>query len=246
MSKNEPMKYPMRALLGVIFSLAALSNQAQSVEERSLLTGTVLDTNNSVIVGASVIVEGRVLKNPISTTTAEDGTYSIQLPVGIYRISVNKAGFCRTRRADLRLQTSNTTINFTLVVCPIVHSLILEDGQYKGETARNQPPFKEEEFSIEPSSGGLNLVIQYGERIETEKGIYYKGFALSDRACFGVVATYDLMTLRADRLLFDRKSSRLKAEGNIVFEMGEKRTKALLVEVDLHEREPKVTFKSQK
>ena len=246
MSKNEPMKYRMLTFLGVIFSLAALSNQAQAVEERSLLTGTVLDTNNSVIVGATIIVEGRVLKNQINTTTAEDGTYSIQLPVGIYRISVNKAGFCRTRRADFRLRTSNTTINFTLVVCPIVHSLILEDGKYKGETSRNQPPFKEDEFSIDPSSGVLNLVVQYGERIETEKAIHYKGFALSDRSCFGVVATYDLMTLRADRLLFDRKSLRLRAEGNVVYEMSEKRTNAVLVEVDLHDGEPKFTFKSQK
>jgi len=245
MSKKELMKYPMLTFLGVIFSLAALSSEAQGVEERSLLTGTVLDTNNSVIVGATIIVEGRGPKNPISTTTAEDGTYSIQLSVGIYRISVNKAGFCRARRADFRLRTSNTTIDFTLVVCPIVHSLILEDGKYKGEISRNQPPFKEDEFSIKPSSGSLNLVIQYGERIETEKAIHYKGFALSDRV-FGVVASYDLMTLRADRLLFDRKSLRLRAEGNVVFEMGEKRTKALLVEVDLHDGGPKFTFKSQK
>lgn len=230
----------MLTFLGVIFSLAALSNQAQAVEERSLLTGTVQDTNNSVIVGATVIVEGRVVKNPISTTTAEDGTYSIQLPVGIYRISVNKAGFCRARRADFRLRTSNTTINFTLVVCPIVHSLILEGGQYKGEVSRNQPPFKEDEFSIDPSCS-LNLVIQYGERIETEKAIHYTGFAFSERA-FGVVATYDLMTLRADRLLFDRKSLRLKAEGNVVFEIGEKRTSAVLAEVELHDGEPRFTL----
>jgi len=240
------MKYPMLTFLGVILSLVALSSQAQAVEERSFLTGTVLDTNNSVIVGATIMVEDRISKNPISTTTTEDGTYRIQLPLGIYRISVNKAGFCPTRRADFRLRASNTTINFTLVVCPIVHSLILENGKYKGETARNQPPFKEEEFSIEPSSEGLNLVIQHGERTETKKTIHYKGFALNDRTFFGVVATYDLITLRADRLVFDRKSLRLRAEGNVVFEMGEKRTRALLVEVDLHGREPKFTFKSQK
>lgn len=239
------MKYPMLTFLGVILSLAALSSQAQAVEERSFLTGTVLDTNNSVIVGATVIVEGRVSKNPISTTTAEDGTYSLQLPAGIYRISVDKAGFCRTRRADFRLRTSNTTINFTLVVCPLVHSLILEDGKYKGEISRNQPPFKEDEFSIDSSSVVLNLVIQYGERIETAKAIHYKGFALSDRA-FGVVATYNLMTLRADRLLFDRKSLRLRAEGNVVFEISEKRTSALVAEVDLHDGEPRFTIKSQK
>lgn len=231
-------------LLAITMAFAEMSKQAPTASAPGYLAGMVLDTNNSAVAGATVTVEGGGAKHTI--TTGQDGSFNVQLPDGIYRIRAESRGFCLSRRAAFRLRPSiTTTINLRLIVCPLVHSLILEGGQYKGETARYQPPFKEDEFSVASSGGPLNLLIQYGERIHRRNDIHYKGFTLSDGKCFGVIVTYDVLTIYADSVRFDAKSLRLEAEGNVVFEKGLEPVKAQHANIDLKGGEPQVRLTPQ-
>jgi hypothetical protein len=232
-------------LLGVTIAFAEMPEQAPTASALGYLAGVVLDTNNCAVAGATVTVEGGGAKHTI--TTGQDGSFNIQLPAGIYRIGAESRGFCLSRRAAFRLRPSTTTtVNLRLIVCPLVHSLVLEGGQYKGETARYQPPFKEDEFSVGSSGEPLNLLIQYGERIHRGNDTQYKGFTLSDGKCFGVIVTYDALTIYADSVRFDAKSLRLEAEGNVVFERGAERAQSQRAYVDLKGAEPKVKLGIEK
>lgn len=231
--------------LAITMAFAEMPKQPPTASALGYLAGVVLDTNNSAVAGATVTVEGERAKHTI--TTGQDGSFNVQLPPGTYRIRAESRGFCLCRRAAFRLRPSTTTtINLRLIVCPLVHSLILEGGQYKGETARYQPPFKEDEFSVGSSGGPLNLLIQYGERILLGDDIQYKGFRLSDGKCFEAIVTYDVFTIYADRVRFNARSLRIEAEGNVIFERGAERAKAQRADVDLKGPEPQVKLGIEK
>lgn len=226
-------------LLAVSAAFAGMPNQTPTDSGVGYLTGVVLDTNNSAVAGATVTVERGEAKYLI--TTGQDGSFNIQLPVGIYRIRAENPGFCLSRRAAFRLRPSiTTTINLRLIVCPLVHSLILEGRKAKGETSRYQSPFKEEEFSVTSSGEPLTLLVQYGARIVRGHDIQYKGFRLTDGRWFGAIVTHDIFTIYADKVRFNAKSLLIEAEGNVIFENGTERAKTQRVDVDLKSPEPRV------
>lgn len=223
--RKKPIRFLAVVPLVVVLLWAFTIAPAQTLEDASgpkagrYVTGVVLDTSNATVSGATVVVAGGQSIQTITTT--EDGTFRIVLPAGIYSMEAKQRGFCRARRARFRVSSSSITrLDFRLIVCPVVHSLTLEGDRYRGENASERPPFKEEEFSINSSGFPLNLLIQYGERVNGPDGNQYSGFTLSDGKRFGGMATYDLLTIYADRMLFEPKSLRLQAQGTVVFARG--------------------------
>ena len=78
------------------------------------LAGTVSDLNEARVHGATVVVTIKGVTR--TTTTNEEGAYELDLPSGIYRITVASIGFCPSRRASFRIKPS-TAVTFNSLYC---------------------------------------------------------------------------------------------------------------------------------
>lgn len=87
----------------------AVTPQAQTLT----LGGTVIDDQQRPVGGAEVRLTGPAVK---TTTTAANGTFSVaELPSGIFRIEVSKAGFVSATQEDVALVAGTATdLHFTL------------------------------------------------------------------------------------------------------------------------------------
>lgn len=225
-------------LVASVMSFGAPRHKSSSTAQATgQLSGTVMDINGARIADAKVTIEGAGTTHTV--TTSEDGTYEADLTLGIYRIRVNSPGFCPTRRAAFNVQPSTAvTFDFTLVVCALENVLTGEDGKYTGEVHRYRMPFKEEEFPVKSASvSPLNLLIQYGGRLKKKNVIRYKGFKIDSKS-LGVIVSYNLLTIHADKVRFDRQTLQLEAEGSLIVEDGKQHTQAKKAKVDFNGSEP--------
>jgi hypothetical protein len=218
-------------------ALAAVQRRSPAVNVMGRISGTVVDVNESRIAGATVIIERIGFSRAIHTD--EDGAYDVGLPTGIYRMKVSSTGFCPIRRAAFKVMPSTVIkFDFTLIVCPIVNNISILDGQYKGETDDYTPPFAEDLLAIDTLAlPQPSLLIQFGERALVGNIIQYRGFK-SDDKYIGVMASYNLMTLYADKLSFDKEVGLIKAEGNVILEDGKQQVRARRVEIVFKAGEP--------
>ena len=76
---------------------------SQNVDKKVLLTGTVYDTNGSVIPFSHVLAENSAGKE-YRATTNDEGVYKIELPIDIYAIKVDAPGFCPSRVRFFRVR----------------------------------------------------------------------------------------------------------------------------------------------
>jgi Carboxypeptidase regulatory-like domain len=201
-------------LAGTLMSVS-LSAHAQAVRDEPTghLRGTVADPTGAVVPGAKVLFKSNVAN--YSVTTAANGTYDTQLPVGTYGIDVRKPGLCYQRAQFRLLASAPLTINAVVTACAIADVVTLENG--KG-TARDEirPAYRAESVLIPDSSTQpLEMLITYASREEDADVTTYTGNGAPE-----VVATYDNLTVYARRVRFDRKALRIYAEGSVVVEDG--------------------------
>jgi hypothetical protein len=204
------------------FILATLPVRLNTIGEkqRAHLGGVVTDSNEARLAKAKLIIE----RNHTATTvvTNDDGTFEADLSPGIYQITVGAQGFCRTTRAEFELKPSDSaTLNFVLVDCALEYTLTFEGDKFKNDSDRYKMPFSEESFFLgSQSSPQLNVFVQFGEREEGKGIVKYGGFKLSGGRSVGATLTYNLLTLHADTICFDRTTSQIQARGNVVVEDG--------------------------
>ena len=242
----------LRSMISII-AFTTSYGQSFTPKQTSQLSGTVVDMNESRVSDAAVTVEGEGLTRTVATS--EDGTYKINLPVGTYRIKVARTGFCPAHRAPFgALPLSSIILNFTLIPCPIVNEITIKNDQYVGEKDRYKDPFKEEVFPLVHSTGRpLELLVRYGSRQEDQNMIEYRGTVVPYEAhvdtprgsahrdkYLGVTLSYNLLTIRADKVRLDSTTFRLEAEGNVVVEDGKRSDKGKRVFADLKTYEPRV------
>jgi hypothetical protein len=101
---------PCRVFL-VFFSILSLSAiiSAQSQATTALIQGTVRDSNGAVVVNASVIIENTQTGFKRTLTTSGEGFFSAPLlPLGTYRVTVERAGFSSTVNENLELTVGQT------------------------------------------------------------------------------------------------------------------------------------------
>jgi len=89
-------------LTGTISGQAGSSSQNA---EKVILTGTVYDTNGSVIPSSHVLAQTSAGEEYRATTNGE-GVYKIELPIDIYAIKVDAPGFCPSRVRFFRVRNS--------------------------------------------------------------------------------------------------------------------------------------------
>ncbi|MEZ5426955.1 MAG: carboxypeptidase regulatory-like domain-containing protein [Pyrinomonadaceae bacterium] len=106
-------------VLSLIFCLLLLSGigSAQTVTSGQL-SGNVVDQNGAVIPDATVTVRSVDTGAVRTVTTSADGNYTVaNLPIGTYRVTVNKTGFKETSVTGVQVNVSNVTRqNVTLEV----------------------------------------------------------------------------------------------------------------------------------
>src|SRR5579884_1406454 len=101
--------------LGVIVCAASLYAQAQAASQ---IQGTVLDPTGSAVPGAEVKAIQTDTGSVRVTTTGNDGSYVLpNLPVGPYRLEVDKQGFTKYIQTGIVLQVAtNPTIDVSMKV----------------------------------------------------------------------------------------------------------------------------------
>src|SRR6185295_9818138 len=97
-------------LLALVFSAASLLAQNTG----GSFSGKVTDGTGASVPNATVLITA-VSGNTIQKiVTAQDGTFSISLPPGSYRVEIEKAGFSRSAPQTFDLGTSAKTVNVKL------------------------------------------------------------------------------------------------------------------------------------
>src|SRR5688572_5264895 len=106
---------PRGFIVGSILSLAllAVAGAASAQTGTGEIFGKVMDHTGAVLPGASVTISGDALIQPQTTGVSTSGSYRFpNLPVGVYSVAVELAGFKRMIRAEVRIQAGfNAEVN---------------------------------------------------------------------------------------------------------------------------------------
>lgn len=98
------------ALIAAVALLAGLVPRAAFAQQiNASITGTVTTAREEVIPGASVVVESKELAVRRAATTDDEGFFVVpNLPVGIYRVTVEAEGFTAVVQESVKLDVGNT------------------------------------------------------------------------------------------------------------------------------------------
>ncbi|MCC6368768.1 MAG: TonB-dependent receptor [Bryobacterales bacterium] len=128
----------MRIRSVVLFAFTAVFLHAQT--ERGNITGTVTDTTQAAVAGASVVVTNTATNQSTSVLTTDTGAYNVpNLPPGPYRLEVSLQGFKHVRREGLILTAAATLrVDATLEVGQISETVEVNAtvAQVQTENAR--------------------------------------------------------------------------------------------------------------
>src|SRR5690349_19751685 len=102
------MRFPMRSTflyqlpLLIILFLAGLDTEpvlGKVMDSKKVdIRGHVVDQNDAVIVGASIILTAAVVGRSVSASTDEDGNFAISVEPGEYELVVKAEGFSEVSR----------------------------------------------------------------------------------------------------------------------------------------------------
>ncbi len=106
-------------LIAMLMSQGGLQAQGltQGQDRNGKLEGAIEDSTGVLVQGAVIefvcTYEGRKLKRKINSN--KDGLYEVELPVGIYQITIKYLGFRRFRRKDLNV-IAGTVTRFNVIL----------------------------------------------------------------------------------------------------------------------------------
>jgi hypothetical protein len=114
-------------LTPLLFGLLAVSLFAAG--PTGTITGTVIDPSRAVVPRAKITVLEMDTNATRDTRTNEDGDYTVALlPVGRYRVSVEKSGFHKSFYSDVTLDVDQTArVDFVLEIGPVASEVEVKD-----------------------------------------------------------------------------------------------------------------------
>jgi hypothetical protein len=115
--KSLPQKFMLQGLLfGLVFGMVCLVAQTGHAQTAGRITGTVTDSSQAVISGATVTATNNANGLQRKIVTDSQGRYVISdLPVGVYKISVEHSGFQSQAKTDTPINVAAAiTIDFVL------------------------------------------------------------------------------------------------------------------------------------
>jgi hypothetical protein len=210
----------------------------ETVQVRGTVT-TLYGRSDAVITGAKVIFLSEGKKYEATTDAA--GNYVVQVPVGIYQITTASLGFCPYKRSSFQvLPSAPVLMNVILYVCPLANILSLNDkGKYIGEECRYEDPVTNETSLVHYIINENNRpLIRYGKRQDKQDSFEYEGVTINNGEYLGAMVSYDKLTLYADKIRFDKATTILEAQGNVVLEDGKQQSKWSKVIIDFKAKDP--------
>jgi hypothetical protein len=132
-SKERQPRSWSRSLLvtAILCLLGSLPIHAQQIN--ASISGTVTDEHKSVLPNASVTVESAQLAVRRTATTNTDGYFIItNLPVGIYRVTVESQGFSNFVQDNVKVDVGNTlSLDIVLSVSQVTQQVSVVDNVYQ-------------------------------------------------------------------------------------------------------------------
>jgi hypothetical protein len=241
------------ALLLVLSLVYAVNGHSKSREQlqlpftfqqTALVRGVITDfLTGAAVPRASVVFESAARKETV--LSGKDGSYEAQLPVDIYRISVQRMTYCSLRRAAVHLESSEIRFNFILTPCAVEEVGILTDGRYSGEAAFEVSQFHYDSLRVPPAKGDNGeLLLAFGTKGEDQQSINYNGprikYLLRDRIkkdtqeaykFMPVMLTYGSHTIYGDTVKLTKVGFEISVVGNVSVEDGHTRTQANAVRI---------------
>ena len=141
MSKKLRMNAMGNVRLSVLAAVFLLipSATASAQQITSSVAGTVTDENKAVVANASVIVESPQLALRRTATTNDDGYFVVpNLPVGLYRVTVQASGFSDFTQESVKVDVGITlSLNITMSVKQIAQQVDVRDEIYQSVNKDN-------------------------------------------------------------------------------------------------------------
>lgn len=108
----------MRRIAAIILCLISLSSYLHAQGGNASLTGFIQDSSKAFLPGVHVLAINTNTNQEFSTSTNKDGSYNISsLPVGPYRLQIEKVGFRTLLKEDLFLHTQDVLqVNFQMAI----------------------------------------------------------------------------------------------------------------------------------
>jgi hypothetical protein len=139
-------KFLAAALITVLLSFthpAQNRDSAPNLPATMVLTGVVYDINGAVIAGGTVMAAVAGENKQYGAVTNDEGSYKIELPLGVYKIEASANLFCPKQVEDFVIVNSThgkMSLDFVLEVSgtrkrPCKHGTILE-GKPKRKTGK--------------------------------------------------------------------------------------------------------------
>jgi hypothetical protein len=189
-----------------------------------MIEGTIYDMHEALIVGVWISIENTETGEVRNLRTDEGGRYSASLQKGRYRVTMRLHPgypFGYEHASFLISSGERVIVNFRPKPFAIVSSI--EGGNWI-ERYDGDFPTDATHFIQQPTGAIRELRIQ-GDTLRT------RGQTFEYR--FWVIASFDRLTLHADKAVFDSKKARLVADGHVIFEDGIRVRRARRVELDL-------------
>jgi hypothetical protein len=182
---------------------------------------TVLDTIDRIVPNVPITIEGNGQKRKF--VSDEQLSHEFELPAGLYHITSQKGFgyFFPFRRAPFRVVPGNTTL---INVTPSFRVLAIGTVLGEKDLTELAPEPKYQYLAVPQSlNPELSLLVQYDHRREYKRAVEYTD---GERPFTGVIVSYDVIMICADKVRIEKDSLRIRAEGNVVIEDGKQRVHA--------------------
>lgn len=189
------------------------------------VVGTVFDPYEAVVPVATITFTKGKLK--MRTTTNESGAYRVELPAGIYRVTVKRQGFLPYRRASFEVHPSESVvINIALAISHIPVGVLYIGPASKAPRFPPDPPLNYDLHQlVDSTKQRRELLIEYANRRKKAGLVEYTNGT----------ASCDSFLIYADKLSFFRNGTRIEAIGNVIVEDGKQRYKTNRTVVSLRQ-----------
>jgi hypothetical protein len=211
------------ALLALVLASLCVSTRAGTIQggpaqSAAHIIGIVTDSDGGRI--ANVEIDFTGVQGRRRTTTTDKGSYTIDLAPGVYAAEIASSNFCRLRRGKfLATSTSEIKIDFQLWVCA-------SDASYN---------FVELD-SVKNTD--LRPLVLYGSVRQAGDKQIFTGATMG--RIYPVVFTFNLLTVEADELTYDRTEHVITARGNVSWQDGKASDSALQLSVKLDGLKPRL------
>jgi len=168
----------IRLTLGAFLLACTVFGQSN----RGTLTGTISDSAGAVVPGVPVVLSDLATGAKFETVSTGTGNYSlVQLPVGTYTLTVEKAGFSKYEQTNVQVELAVTTrVDVVLKVGSATESVTItaESSQLKTESAEQSMTVAGNQIAELPINFGIGAgaIRNPLSFIQMTPGAYFNGW----------------------------------------------------------------------